>query len=161
LESMNHVFANRSEDDEIYPLTVKEIAEEQHKDKSLRALQDEEKYKVLLIENTKVLCKDGKIVIPKSLQAQMVLAWYHHYLQNPGHSHLEETLRAAMYWKSMRTTVRSYVKKCRACQINKRRKLKYGKLPAKLVIMTPWEALCIDLIGPYTLNPQRQGRFTN
>ena len=28
LESMNHVFANRSEDDEIYPLTVKEIAEE-------------------------------------------------------------------------------------------------------------------------------------
>ena len=150
LESMNHVFANRSEDDEIYPLTVKEIAEEQRKDKSLRALQDEENYEVLLIENTKVLCKDGKIVIPKSLQARTV-AWYHHYLQHPGHSRLEETLRAAMYWKSMRTTVRSYVKKCRACQINKRRKLKYGKLPAKLVVMTPWEALCVDLIGPYTL----------
>ena len=64
LESMNHVFANRSKDDEIYPLTVKEIAEEQHKDKSLHALQDEERYKILLIENTKVLCKDGKLVIP-------------------------------------------------------------------------------------------------
>ena len=101
---MNHVFANRSEDEEIYPLTVKEIAEKQRKDKSLRALQEEEKYKVLLIENTKVLCKDGKLVIPKSLQAQMV-AWYHHHLQIPGHSHLEETLRAAMYWKSMSTNV--------------------------------------------------------
>ena len=28
---------------------------------------------------------------------------------------------------------------------------KYGKLPAKLAITTPWEALCVDLIGPYTL----------
>ena len=34
LESMNHVFANRSNDEEVYPLTVKEIAEKQHKDKS-------------------------------------------------------------------------------------------------------------------------------
>ena len=150
LESMSQVFANRSEEDEIYPLTVKEIAEEQRKDKTLRALKDEDKYKVLLIENIEVLCKDEKLVIPKSLQARTV-AWYHHYLQHPGHSRLEETLRAAMYWKSMRTTIRSYVKKCRACQINKRRKLKYGKLPAKLVVMTPWEALCVDLIGPYTL----------
>jgi hypothetical protein len=69
LESMNHVFANRSEEDEINPLTVKEIAEEQRKDKTLRALKDEDKYKVLLIENIEVLCKDEKLVIPKSLQA--------------------------------------------------------------------------------------------
>jgi hypothetical protein len=41
LESMNHVFANRSKDDEIYILTVKEIAEEQRKDRSLRALDNE------------------------------------------------------------------------------------------------------------------------
>ncbi len=102
--SKNHVFANRSEDDEIYPLTVKEIAEEQRKDKTLRTINDEDKYKVLLIENIKVLCKDGKLVIPKSLQTRTV-AWYHHYLQHPGHSRLEETLRAAMYWKSMRTTI--------------------------------------------------------
>jgi acyl-ACP thioesterase len=33
IESMNYyVFANRSEDEEIYPLTIKEIAEEQLKD---------------------------------------------------------------------------------------------------------------------------------
>jgi hypothetical protein len=28
---------------------------------------------------------------------------------------------------------------------------KYGHLPAKLVIGTPWECLCVDLIGPYTI----------
>jgi hypothetical protein len=35
--------------------------------------------------------------------------------------------------------------------MNKCRNHKYGKLRAKLAINTPWEALCVDLIGPYTL----------
>ena len=41
--------------------------------------------------------------------------------------------------------------KCHSCQVNKLRNYKYDKLPAKLTITTPWEALCVDLIGPYTL----------
>ena len=41
--------------------------------------------------------------------------------------------------------------KCHNGQVNKCREHKYGKLPAKLAIVTPWEALCMDLIGPYTL----------
>eukprot|EP00804_Cyclotella_cryptica_P029947 CCRYP_020070-RA/>CCRYP_020070-RA protein AED:0.09 eAED:0.09 QI:538/1/1/1/0/0/2/134/167 len=41
--------------------------------------------------------------------------------------------------------------KCHSCQVNKGRQLKYGKLPTKLAITKPWEALCVDLIGPYTL----------
>ncbi len=65
---MSQVFANHSKDEEIFPITVKEIADEQHKDKSLNALKLTDKYEVLLIENTKVHCKDGKLVIPKSLQ---------------------------------------------------------------------------------------------
>jgi hypothetical protein len=28
---------------------------------------------------------------------------------------------------------------------------KYGHPPSKIVISTPWEVLCVDLIGPYTL----------
>eukprot|EP00804_Cyclotella_cryptica_P005470 CCRYP_002993-RA/>CCRYP_002993-RA protein AED:0.21 eAED:0.21 QI:0/0/0/1/0/0/2/0/293 len=56
-----------------------------------------------------------------------------------------------MYWKGQRTTVQSHVKKCHSCQVNKRRQLKCGKLPTKLAITNPWEALCVDLIGPYTL----------
>jgi hypothetical protein len=77
--------------------------------------------------------------------------WYHHYLQNPGHTRLEETMNAAIYWKGMRTTIRSITKSCKSCQVNKRRTLKYGHLPSKIVISTPWEALCVDLVGPYTL----------
>jgi hypothetical protein len=56
-----------------------------------------------LVEDTKVLCKDGKLIIPASLRHRAV-AWYHHYLQHHGHSRLEETMRSMMYWKGMRTT---------------------------------------------------------
>ncbi len=56
-----------------------------------------------------------------------------------------------MYWKGMGTTIRKHVKSCRSCQVNKRYSQKYGHLPPKLVITTPWKALCVDLIGPYTL----------
>jgi hypothetical protein len=103
-----------------------------------------------LIEDTKVLCKNGKLIIPASLQHRAV-AWYHHYLQHPGHSRLKETMSSVMYWKGMRTTIRRYVKSCRTCQVNKRHSLKYEHVPPKLVITTPWRALCVDLIGPYTL----------
>jgi hypothetical protein len=29
--------------------------------------------------------------------------------------------------------------------------LRYGHVPPKLVITTPWKVLCVDLVGPYTL----------
>jgi len=51
----------------------------------------------------------------------------------------------------MRSTIRSKTKSCKTCQLNKKRTRKYGHLPSKIVISTPWEALCVDLVGPYTL----------
>ena len=56
-----------------------------------------------------------------------------------------------MHWKGMRTAIRSTTKSCNTCQTNKKRKLKYGHLPVNTVIRIPKEALCVDLIGPYTL----------
>ncbi len=105
------------------------------------------------IEDTKVLCKNGKQIIPASLKHRAV-SWYHYYLQHPGHSHLKEALRSVMYWKGMRTTIWRYAKTCKSCQVNKRHSQKYGHLPPKLVITTPWKVLCVDLIGPYTLKGQ-------
>ncbi len=58
------------------------------------------KYKPQLIEGIQVLCEDGRLVIPKERQKRAV-EWHHHYLQHPGTPHLEETLRAAMYWKGL------------------------------------------------------------
>ncbi len=88
-------------------------------------------------------------MIPASLRHRAV-SWYYHYLQHPGHLRLEEMMRSEMYWKGMRITIHQYVT-CQSCQVNKRHSHKYGHLPPKLVIMTPWKALCVDLIGPYNL----------
>ena len=100
---MNFVFANHSEDNSIYPLTTREIAESEVNDAQLAKLITEEGYTTQLFENIKVLCKDGKLVIPKDLQDQAV-AWYHHYLQHPGSTYLKETLCSAMYWKGIQNT---------------------------------------------------------
>ncbi len=69
---LNHVFTNCSDKEEIYPLTVSEIAEEQLKDKSLQQQKGLMKYEETLVENTYVLCKNGKIIIPKTLQYKAV-----------------------------------------------------------------------------------------
>ena len=144
-ESMNLVFVNQDDEDAIYPLTTREIAEAQKHDVELNTMTEKYGYTTQLVENTKVLCKDNKMVIPTSLQHRAV-AWYHHYLQHPGNMCLEETLYLSMYWKGLRKTVQSHVTKCHSCQVNKCRHHKYRKLPAKLAITTSWEALCMDLI---------------
>jgi hypothetical protein len=90
-KDLNFAFANHREEDEIYLLTTIEIAEAQHKDQELKAYYKKnaimaKKYMCLqLVEDTKMLCKNGKSIIPASLQHRAV-AWYHHYLQHPGHS---------------------------------------------------------------------------
>jgi len=76
-ESMNLVFANRDDEEAIYPLTTREIAEAQKHDPDLDTSTGKGDYTTQLVENTEILCKHGKMVIPKSLQHHAV-AWYHH-----------------------------------------------------------------------------------
>jgi hypothetical protein len=98
---MNEVFANCSDEDEIYPLTTVEIAEAQWADASLKHLFKrnaviDHGLEIKLIENMTCVCKDGWLVIPKPLQLHAV-KWYHHYLQQPGHTCLKGMMNAAMY----------------------------------------------------------------
>ena len=77
-ESMNLVFANQHEEDSIYPLTTREIAESQQQENHLITKAEQECYSIQLVKNIYVLCKEDKMVIPKSLQHH-VKAWFHHY----------------------------------------------------------------------------------
>jgi hypothetical protein len=148
---MNHAFANCSEEYELYPLTVKEIVEAQKADITLKhffkhnAVLDKG-LELQLIENESCICNKGRLVISKPLQRRATL-WCHHYLQHPKHTGPEETMKAAIYWKGMRNTIRSKMKSCKTCQVNKKHTQKYGHLPSKIVISTPWEALCAALLA--------------
>ena len=57
-----------------------------------------------------------------------------------------------MTWPGLTKDVNEYVKHCKQCQINKSPRLKYGHLPVRNNIPNPWEVVCVDLIGPYTIN---------
>ncbi len=80
-ESMNLVFANQSKEDTIYPLTTREIVEAQQ-DNNLKTQAEKEGYSTQLVKNIEVLCKQGKMVIPKSPQHRAVVR-FHQYLQHP------------------------------------------------------------------------------
>jgi hypothetical protein len=108
----NLVTAHHKEEDEIYPLTLTEIADAQHKYQELKvyfkknAKMPQKDIGLHLIEDTTVLCKSGKLMSSTSLRHRAV-SWYHHYLQYPGQLCLEETMRSVMYWKGMHTTIRN------------------------------------------------------
>ncbi len=93
-DDWNLVFAHHEEEDEIYPLTLTKIADAQHKDRELKvyfkknAKMPQKDMGLHLIEDTKVLCRNGKYMIPTILRRRAV-SWYHHYLQHPGHPRLE------------------------------------------------------------------------
>jgi hypothetical protein len=149
--NLNQVFANRSKEEEIFPLTTPEIVEAQNANIKLKhcfkrnAVLDKG-LDVRLVDNSYLACKDGRMMIPKTLQRRAVL-WYHHYLQHPGHTQLEETMKTTMYWKGMCTSIRPITKSCRAYQLNKKRKFKYGHLPPKTVIAISWRGVCVDLMA--------------
>ena len=95
------MFANHSHEDKIYPLTAQEVADAQRVDATLRHCVKrnhvfDKGINIRLVEETSVVCKDGRMIISKSLQRRAVL-WFHHYLQHPGHMRLEETMQATMY----------------------------------------------------------------
>ena len=81
---MNHVFEKHSAEDEIFPLTVKKIAEAQKADPILKHLFKSNAVlskglELQLVENESCICHEGKLVIQKPLQ-RCATIWYHHYL---------------------------------------------------------------------------------
>ncbi len=95
------MFANHSKEEEIFPLTTQEIADAQKADDKLKNCfkcnaVSNKGLEVSLADNTHLVCKDGRMIVSKPLQRCAVL-WFHHYLQHPGHTCLEDTIKATMY----------------------------------------------------------------
>ena len=74
-----------------------------------------------------LICYDGKIVIPKSLQTRIV-QWYHTNLCHPGETRTENIIRQYLTCKNLQKTVEQVCKTCPTCQRTKRDTRKYGSL---------------------------------
>ena len=149
--------------EDAFPLTYSNILKEQQKDKSLKdCINNKPHYSIQPYhgggKKWALITYKNRIVIPKSLQERTV-TWYHETLCHPGETRTEQTIRQHFTWKNLRETVHKICSKCDTCQRSKKSHKKYGHLPEKKAEANPWDKLCVDLIGPYTIKKTR-GRPT-
>jgi hypothetical protein len=98
-----------------------------------------------------VITFDNKIYIPISIRKRIVW-WYHTYLQHPGITRMEATLRQNLTWPNLRKDVEAAVKNCHEYQIGKKVRKTYGALPENLAERPiAWNRVDVDLIGPLTV----------
>ena len=153
IDGNHESFALDESDIAEYPLSYKLLMKYQQKDKNLlNKLKTEGSYVTKEYRTAgkvrTLITKDNKICVPSQLQ-QPIITWYHEQLCHPGVTRTELTVRQHFIWDGLTTTVKKICSSCHTCQMTKRRKVKYGHLPAKEADVNPWDVLCIDLIGPY------------
>ena len=119
------MFATHGEEDEIYPLTIIEIAEAQKKDRIL---------KIYYKRNAKHPRKEqvfNLLKTPKCFARKTKWSFQHLYSTGPAvgitttsstlSTHVSKRQRDSVTnWRSMQHTIQSYNKSCRSCQVNKR-----------------------------------------
>ena len=119
-----------------FPISFKILAQEQQKDQALQKKVTDKVpgYSINSFHGGEkdrlLICKDNKIMVPKSLQSRIV-NWYHTMLCHPGETRTEETIRQHFAWKGLKTEVKRQCGTCHICQVTKKVHKNYGKLPAK------------------------------
>lgn len=162
-ESIAECFALRHDDlsEHTIPVHYKLLQAEQQKDKALLSLAraSPESFSVQSfhgggVKRTLICHNKTKIVVPKTLR-QRLIQWYHEMLCHPGMNRMELTIRQHFWWKELRQDVQRACKICDVCQRTKRTSSKYGLLPEKVAEANPWDQLCVDMIGPYTIKQNK------
>ena len=151
--NLEELFTQDEDDLELFPMSIPVIAEAQESCSSLQEKFVQDKNNVFtsnLINDVEVICINNKIYIPEPLRLK-ILNWYHHFLNHPGATRLENTIKQTMMWPGLSNHCKVHCKKCKNCQLNKKKRDKYGHLPAKEAETTPWKTVCVDLVGPYTI----------
>ncbi len=80
-----------------------------------------------------------------------ILHWYHDALQHPGINRTERTIRQHLTWPGLSDDVAKHVESCHKCQLCKNPRTKYGHLKPRTFEDKPWDTLCVDLVGPYSV----------
>jgi len=151
-----NVFSGDDKDLDIgYPLSAQTIKEYQRQDQDLlNRLKTKPEYSDTVLEGSDLITYRDRIFIPHALRSSIV-EWYHSMLGHPGVKRTAATIAQHLIWPGLRDEVEKHVSKCEACQLYKGQKKKYGHLPVKDVEVQPWQTLCVDLIGPYTVRNKK------
>lgn len=94
----------------------------------------------------------GRLVLPVSLREEALRLAHDTPLQgHRGAGRTMETLSREVYWPGMLTDVKRFVEDCTSCQLHRHQVQKrQGELhPTASHKLRPWEAVAVDLMGPY------------
>jgi hypothetical protein len=107
---VHHIMnVDEMESDE-FPMSPEIIAREQKKDTYLKQVMEKsDKFSERIVERSTVITYNNKIYIPISFRKRIVW-WYHTYLQHPGITRMEATLRQNLTWPNLRKDVEAAVK---------------------------------------------------
>ena len=105
------------------------------------------------INGTNIAClpeaQGGQIVLTDSMLPKIV-RWYHEVTVHlEGVDRLETTIRRAFHHPRIRDEVRRQVSPCLTCQRNKRGAQQHGQLAPREAILSPWQEVHVDCIGPW------------
>jgi hypothetical protein len=122
-----------------------------------RIKQSNNDYEICIISHTLIVYLCDKIVVPQSLQRQIV-DWYHTMLAHPGKTRTIKTIEQHFHWQTLSCNIKQFVQTCQTCQHYKRQRKNYGHLPTKIQCnIEPWNEVHVDLIGPWII-PQHPSR---
>ncbi|CAK1589486.1 unnamed protein product [Parnassius mnemosyne] len=101
--------------------------------------------------NIKIHIYKNQLIYPTPVEIPKILKENHDspIAGHPGSSRMYRRIKAAYYWKSMRSDIVDYVKKCQLCQINKPLRMS-NKAPMEITSTStrPFERLALDIVGP-------------
>jgi len=145
-----------------YPLSYKEIAFRQKKDRALQNKLrtqpelDIKKPYIFSDSTYELITKNDKIYAPKHLQHKCA-EWYHLTLMHPGEQSLELTIAQHCTWIGLKAACERVCKRCENGAVSKKSDQKKGLLPPKPnPDIIPWHTLCIDLVGPYKFSDPKK-----
>jgi hypothetical protein len=103
-------------DNESFPLNFATISTHQQANTRLQRIkQFNNDYKTQIIGCTPIVYHRDKIVVPQSLQRQIV-DWYHMMLAHPGETRTIKTIEQHFHWQSLSRDVQQFVQRCQTCQ---------------------------------------------
>ncbi|CAH2207843.1 jg25813 [Pararge aegeria aegeria] len=108
-------------------------------------------YKKILLKQYPDKTNEWKVVIPKSLQAD-VLKYCHDDIKS-GHLGVRKTLyriKQYYFWPDMLRAVKQYIGKCETCaKVKVSQKLPFGHMGQPRKVTGPWQVISLDLMGPF------------
>ena len=141
------------------PITMLNIQQHQFEDVALNDRRNLEphRFPIKYIQGRPLICyrlvphapeSDWKIALPTSLIDETI-RWYHLVLGHCGEQRLYDTIRSRFQVPNLRRYCQQFT--CQTCQKNKQLGPGYGHLPPRHAPLLPWDAVAVDLIGPWTI----------